>query len=119
MRSFDSSRHSVVAPSRIACLLARGTALGVLSLAAALSVGCAIGDEVEPGDQAWDGEPFDGELEGGDEEEPADDPISQVSCYPQMSVFPVAAAHNIGYDHASCGTGTCQVSCPDAHANSD
>ncbi len=36
-----------------------------------------------------------------------------------MSVFPVAEPHNIGYDAASCGTGTCQVSCPDVHANSD
>jgi hypothetical protein len=42
-----------------------------------------------------------------------------VSCGPAMSVFPVKGAHNIGYDAASCGTGTCQISCPDQHANSD
>ena len=28
-------------------------------------------------------------------------------CDPLMSVFPVADSHNIGYDNASCGTGTC------------
>ncbi len=42
-----------------------------------------------------------------------------VSCDPQMFRFPVDAAHNIGYDAASCGTGTCVTSCPDQHANSD
>lgn len=40
-------------------------------------------------------------------------------CAPRMHVFPVAAAHNIGWDPSSCGGGTCAVSCPDAHANSD
>ena len=43
----------------------------------------------------------------------------RVTCDPLMHVFPVGDAHNIGYDHASCGTGTCRISCPDAHANSD
>jgi hypothetical protein len=42
-----------------------------------------------------------------------------VSCGPQMHVFPVAEPHNIGYDDPSCRTGTCRVSCPDQHANSD
>jgi hypothetical protein len=51
--------------------------------------------------------------------EPLDGPVLPVTCGPQMTVFPVAAAHNIGYDHASCGTGTCAISCPDANANSD
>ncbi len=41
-----------------------------------------------------------------------------VSCDPQMSLFPVAAEHNIGYDR-SCASGTCPISCPDTHANSD
>ena len=41
------------------------------------------------------------------------------SCPPQMVQFPVGDAHNIGYDHGSCGTGTCDISCPDLHANSD
>ncbi|MEZ4320094.1 MAG: peptidoglycan DD-metalloendopeptidase family protein [Myxococcota bacterium] len=43
----------------------------------------------------------------------------RVTCDPQMHVFPIADDHNIGYDHASCGTDTCEISCPDAHANSD
>lgn len=42
-----------------------------------------------------------------------------VTCSPRMSVFPVAAPHNIGWDKASCGSGTCKTSCPDQHANSD
>ncbi|MFO0594662.1 MAG: peptidoglycan DD-metalloendopeptidase family protein [Myxococcaceae bacterium] len=42
-----------------------------------------------------------------------------VSCDPQMSYFPVNAPHNIGYDAASCGSGTCDTTCPDANANSD
>jgi len=46
-------------------------------------------------------------------------PTSAITCEPKMHVFPIAAEHNIGYDHASCGTGTCAISCPDAHANSD
>ncbi len=41
-----------------------------------------------------------------------------VTCSPQMIRFPVQAAHNIGYDAASCG-GSCATSCPDQHANSD
>lgn len=52
-----------------------------------------------------------------------DDEISgvtaAVTCPPRMSVFPVSGAHNIGYDSASCRTGTCAVSCPDVNANSD
>jgi Peptidase family M23 len=44
---------------------------------------------------------------------------SNTTCDPLMSVFPVGDAHNIGYDNSSCGTGTCEISCPDAHANSD
>ncbi|MFT3706079.1 MAG: peptidoglycan DD-metalloendopeptidase family protein [Archangium sp.] len=44
---------------------------------------------------------------------------SGVSCDPQMNRFPVAAPHNIGYDGASCGSGTCDITCPDANANSD
>jgi len=43
----------------------------------------------------------------------------EVRCAPRMNVFPVAAPHNIGYDRASCGTGTCRTSCPDQNANSD
>lgn len=54
--------------------------------------------------------PGEADLGGGDR---------AAACDPEMSVFPVAADHNIGYDHASCGTGRCEISCPDAHANSD
>lgn len=43
----------------------------------------------------------------------------RTSCDPQMGVFPVDGPHNIGYDAASCGTGTCEISCPDENANSD
>ena len=43
----------------------------------------------------------------------------EISCAPVMSVFPVKAPHNIGYDAASCGSGTCRTSCPDQNANSD
>lgn len=59
------------------------------------------------------------DAEGLGEEEPLDSTEQAVSCPPTMSVFPVRAAHNIGYDRASCGTGTCRTSCPDANANSD
>lgn len=45
--------------------------------------------------------------------------LSYEECPPLMTHFPVGDAHNIGYDHASCGSGTCEISCPDAHANSD
>lgn len=43
----------------------------------------------------------------------------EVRCSPRMTVFPVAAPHNIGWDRASCGSGTCRTSCPDQNANSD
>lgn len=52
-------------------------------------------------------------------EEPTGVNVSPATCGPQMSRFPVGAPHNIGYDAASCGTGTCAVSCPDVNANSD
>ncbi|MCA9567987.1 MAG: peptidoglycan DD-metalloendopeptidase family protein [Myxococcales bacterium] len=48
-----------------------------------------------------------------------DDGFVRTTCEPLMDTFPVADVHNIGYDAASCGTGTCETSCPDAHANSD
>lgn len=38
---------------------------------------------------------------------------------PQMSMFPVADVHNIGWDRASCGSGQCAATCPDRNANSD
>ena len=56
---------------------------------------------------------------GGDESTTGD-PIAPPPCPEQQMIhFPVEAPHNIGYDHASCGTGTCEVSCPDENANSD
>jgi hypothetical protein len=42
-----------------------------------------------------------------------------VTCSPRMTHFPVGEAHNIGYDHRTCSTGRCAVSCPDQNANSD
>lgn len=65
------------------------------------------------------------ELAVGDEgpvPEPADDDApdtSQATCAPQMVHSPHTTAHNIGYDNKSCGTGTCEISCPDVNANSD
>jgi hypothetical protein len=50
--------------------------------------------------------------------EPYDGPTSQISCDPTMHVFPVADAHNIGYD-PTCDDYNCDISCPDLHANSD
>jgi hypothetical protein len=46
-------------------------------------------------------------------------PLAQTSCDPEMSVFPIAAEHNIGFDKDSCVKGTCDLSCPDANPNSD
>lgn len=39
-------------------------------------------------------------------------------CAPTMHLFPVADAHNIGYD-PSCNDYNCDISCPDERANSD
>jgi hypothetical protein len=44
---------------------------------------------------------------------------AQASCDPMMSVFPIAAAHNIAFDQGSCKKGICELSCPDVNANSD
>ncbi len=55
---------------------------------------------------------------GAMEEPEAGASEAAISCAPRMSVFPVGADHNIGYD-VSCSSGTCPISCPDAHANSD
>ena len=60
-----------------------------------------------------------GEMGEADTEGLMLEPLERVSCDPLMDTFPVGDAHNIGYDHGSCGTGTCEISCPDAHANSD
>jgi hypothetical protein len=45
--------------------------------------------------------------------------LAQVSCDPTMSLFPIAAEHNIAFDKASCVKGICDLSCPDANPNSD
>lgn len=47
------------------------------------------------------------------------DAMERVTCNPAMTRFPVGDEHNIGYDNASCGSGTCEIGCPDSHANSD
>ncbi|MCX4247350.1 peptidoglycan DD-metalloendopeptidase family protein [Paraliomyxa miuraensis] len=90
-------------------------------LASLLSLG-GCSDIGERPEDAWDAEldeDADGEVDDDADEPGVDvDPIA-ITCQPTMHVFPVADAHNIGYDAASCGTGTCQISCPDAHANSD
>jgi hypothetical protein len=65
--------------------------------------GASLGDADEVGD--LDVEPIDG-------------PVSPTTCGPTMHVFPVADAHNIGYD-PTCDDYNCDISCPDAHANSD
>jgi hypothetical protein len=75
-----------------------------LALVGILAGGCAEG--------VHDEDNF--ELEDDDE-----NASGRTSCAPQMNTFPIAGAHNIGYDNSSCGTGTCETSCPDAHANSD
>jgi MYXO-CTERM domain-containing protein len=57
------------------------------------------------------------------DESPFEEEVGQVTaavtCPPRMTVFPVGAEHNIGYDNRSCGSGTCEISCPDRNANSD
>lgn len=84
-----------------------------LALVAALLAigGCYEGVEeeelVDVGDGDLDAVPID-----------ALPPTAQISCDPKMHVFPVGDAHNIGYD-PTCNDGTCDISCPDAHANSD
>ncbi|MCA9711625.1 MAG: hypothetical protein KDK70_37665, partial [Myxococcales bacterium] len=115
MRSIPDSLRRLRPPTAPGLL-----AFGVL-LAASPSLGGCDAEQGRDAD-AWAGEEGEDEELDGLDVEPLDDdvdPIAFVSCDPTMHVFPVAGAHNIGYDHASCGTGTCQVSCPDAHANSD
>ncbi len=61
-----------------------------------------------------------GDFEAVDAEQTETATVGQeVRCAPRMSIFPVQAAHNIGYDRSSCGTGTCRTTCPDQNANSD
>lgn len=69
---------------------------------------CGVDSTLAVDDPSWPGE----EDELGTTQQ-------EVSCNPTMSVFPVKAPHNIGYDAASCGSGTCRTSCPDANKNSD
>jgi hypothetical protein len=88
---------------------------GFVLLASLLTFGgCYEGIDTDGyADDEWDTD-----EEAGLEVEPLP-PTSQTKCAPRMHVFPVAAAHNIGYDAASCGSGTCEISCPDQNANSD
>ncbi|MDX2012929.1 MAG: peptidoglycan DD-metalloendopeptidase family protein [Myxococcaceae bacterium] len=83
----------------------RSLVVGLLVL-----VGCAEGTVTE------DGASFE-ELDPDTLE--SSSVAQEVRCAPRMNVFPVRAPHNIGYDRASCGTGTCRTSCPDQNANSD
>lgn len=92
--------------------------LGPLLLGSLLAAsGCYTGAGDDSSD-AWDPAEEIDDIEGGVDVDPLG-PNSAVVCAPTMHVFPVADAHNIGYDEASCGSGTCDISCPDAHANSD
>lgn len=84
-------------------------ALSCLPLAALLACGPEL----------YEGEDHDHDLEDSGTFDPEREPRSWTACDPTMSVFPVGDAHNIGYDHGSCGSGTCDISCPDANANSD
>ncbi len=79
----------------------------------------ATGDDGIPGATSGDAEET-ADDGGGDSGSSGGAGMAPPPCPdPQMVHFPVEAPHNIGYDNASCGTGTCEVSCPDAHANSD
>lgn len=82
-------------------------------LAASLGIGgCYEGSLGRDADEAIED---DGELDA----EPIDEPTTtQTTCGPTMHVFPVADAHNIGYD-PTCNDNNCDISCPDANANSD
>ncbi len=97
----------------------RAHALGSVGLAAALLAPAACYTGLDDEGLAYEGEEDDDEAEGELDVEPLG-PQSNVLCGPTMSLFPVAAPHNIGYDHASCSGPTgCEVSCPDRNANSD
>ncbi|MFT3706923.1 MAG: peptidoglycan DD-metalloendopeptidase family protein [Archangium sp.] len=69
---------------------------------------CGVDSTLAVDDPSWPGE----EDELGTTQQ-------EITCAPVMSRFPVNAPHNIGYDPASCGTGTCRTSCPDQNKNSD
>lgn len=60
-----------------------------------------------------------GATDGAPVDEEIGQVVAAVTCEPRMTIFPVGSEHNIGYDNASCGTGTCAISCPDRNANSD
>lgn len=82
---------------------------GLLTLCLAVVVSaCGVDSSLAIDDPSWPGE----EDELGTTQQ-------EVTCSAAMTVFPVKAPHNIGYDAASCGSGTCRTSCPDANANSD
>lgn len=96
--------------------LSRGLGLrsGLVLVASLLTLGGCY-DGADDFEAPTLGDADEGELDV----EPLDSPVSEVTCNPTMHVFPIAAPHNIGYDNASCGSGTCETSCPDVHANSD
>lgn len=113
----DMSIHAVSSSStHLHGLHARA---GFVLLASLLALGaCDSGTDQGRADDYWDPDANDDADEAELDVDPFG-PNSAITCEPTMHVFPVADAHNIGYDAASCGTGTCQISCPDAHANSD
>jgi hypothetical protein len=96
-----------------------GTHLRTLGLGSALTLAASllVGGCYE-GSLARDVDEEMAEMEEIDEEDDLDvDPIDS-PCGPTMHVFPVADAHNIGYD-STCNDYNCDISCPDLHANSD
>ncbi len=94
----------------------RRNTVGAIGLAAALLVPAACYSGLEGDELGIDDE---GDTEVELDVEPIG-PNSTAVCAPTMSLFPVAAPHNIGYDGGSCGgPNGCAVSCPDSNANSD
>lgn len=116
-----------------------GTCTLTMAVASTLAIGCVAEDDTErlpyegeadapleeapslaEGDEDAIEEDADEDADADAEDEgPWDTGTEPVVCAPKMNTFPVATPHNIGYDGASCGTGTCAVSCPDVNANSD
>lgn len=90
-------------------VIIHGTSIPGLALTASLLAFCGCDEEaIDQPDEA-------DEVRGLDVEPP----LAQTSCDPTMSVFPIAAEHNIGYDKGSCTKDVCELSCPDANSSSD
>jgi len=87
---------------------------GTLALVASLLVISGCYEGMDP-----DSEPSLGDADQEQEPEPDDGVLGgKPVCDPTMHVFPVADAHNIGWDE-TCKDYNCDTSCPDVHANPD